>query len=476
MYFHSIPYFCFLPLVVFFASKIPISDRWKFITFASLIFYAWHSPTSLLFLALVATVSYVIGRKLEEETARPKRVFLIWSAVTIFVLTIASAKYLPDLVRGSATVDFVVPLGLSFYSFQALGYLIDVYRRTRHFEPNFGSHVAFICFFPTLLSGPIERAESLLPQLKNPSDAIAKDRERHLLLFYCGLFKKLVIADALAKFVTPIFQYPEYFKGFTLFLGIALARYMIFADFSGYADMAVASAGLLGIRIRQNFMRPFFATSLIDYWRRWHISLHDWMKDYVFYSLSVTSIGRALGIYFCLFVSFLFMGAWHEIGLTFLAVGVWHGTFICFDYMTRDYRARLASRIGLDRIPVLHRIIQAAVTFVFFIMPPTVFFLAKNINDAATVFRRVFEGEFMSSGFLMELSFGQDGSLKLLLRTLAAILIVEALHIVQANGGIRDRVLRLPAAARVVLYIALLVILILYGQTFGERPYVYFQF
>lgn len=470
MFFHSIPYFCFLPLVVFLMSTIQVADRWKLVTAANLFFYAWHSPIALAFLALVVSISYLAGRELEDRTDRSQRLVLLWLAIASLVLLIAATKY---------TDNFLVPLGLSFYSFQALGYLIDVYRRTRKFERHFGHHLAFICFFPTLLSGPIERAESLLPQLQNPSDEIARAREKHLLLFYGGLFKKLVIADALVKFVSPLFQYPGYQSGFTLFIGIALARYMIFADFSGYADMAVASAGLLGIRIRQNFMRPFFSTSLIDYWRRWHISLHDWMKDYLFFSLSVTAIGRTLGIYFCLIVSFLFMGAWHDVSLTFLAVGVWHGLFISLDYMTRDSRARVAARFRLDRAPVLYRLIQIFITFTCFVMPPTVFFLAKNMNDAGKIFRRAFEGNWNFaeiSNSLVRLSRGNDESVSLLTRTLIAILCVEVLHVVQANGGIRDRVLRLPKVLRAVLYVALFIVLILYGQTFGERPYVYFQF
>lgn len=472
MYFHSIPYFCFLPLVVFICSQVAVEHRWKLITAASLFFYAWHSPHALLFLAAIVVLSFFVGKELQSSDSRARRLFLLWSTLFIFVCIIASAKY-------TNQADFLAPIGLSFYTFQAVGYLIDVYRRTTNFQPHFGTHASFICFFPTLLSGPIERAGSLLPQLVKPSLEVASERESHLLLFYSGLFKKLVIADALAKFVSPIFQYPEYFNGFSLFLGVALARYMIFADFSGYADMAVASAGLLGVRIRQNFMRPFFATSLIDYWRRWHISLHDWMKDYVFFTLSVTSIGRKLGIYFCLIVSFLFMGVWHDVGPTFLAVGLWHGIFISLDYLTRDYREQLAVKIGLARFPLLYRVCQIGITFVFFVMPPTVFFLSKGLRDAKSIFLNIVQGDWSQTALqnaVSALSGGNPVSIRLLMQTLIAIAVVEALHVLQANGGIRNRILRLPIGARAVLYIGLFVILVLYAQTFGERPYVYFQF
>lgn len=474
MFFHSIPYFCFLPLVVFALSLFKPANsthRWKVLVAASLFFYGWLSPWALPYLALVIVVSYFVGRQLEVSNTH--RLALLWAAITLFILTIATTKYvLPK--------NFLVPIGLSFYSFQAIGYLIDVYRRNRKFENHFGTHTAFICFFPTLLSGPIERAESLIPQIQNPSRELANQKERHLLLFYAGLFKKLVIADALAKFVTPVFQYPEYFSGFTLFFGIAIARYMIFADFSGYADMAVASAGLLGIKIRQNFMRPFFSTSLIEYWRRWHISLHDWMKDYVFFSLSVTPIGRTLGIYFCLIISFLFMGIWHDVGPTFLAVGLWHGVFISLDYMTRDTRDRWARRIGLADAPLTYRLLQIVTTFVFFVMPPTVFFLSKNMDVAKNIFTRIFEGDWSANQIANSfsiLSGGDPSSILFLCRTLAAVIVVEALHMVQANtGSLRDRVLALPVWARGLLYVGLFVILIVFGQTFGERPYVYFQF
>jgi alginate O-acetyltransferase complex protein AlgI len=484
MYFHSIPYFCFLPLIVFLCSQLSVEKRWQFITAASLFFYAWHSPHALLFLAAIVVLSFFVGKELQLSDLRARRLFLLWSTFFIFVCIIASAKYLPDSVSGPVLaggeqIDFLTPIGLSFYTFQAVGYLIDVYRRTTSFQPHFGIHASFICFFPTLLSGPIERADSLIPQIEKPSVEFASERERHLLLFYSGLFKKLVIADALAKFVSPVFQTPEYFNGFSLFLGVALARYMIFADFSGYADMAVASAGFLGIRIRQNFKRPFFATSLIDYWRRWHISLHDWMKDYVFFSLSVTSVGRRLGIYFCLIVSFLFMGVWHDIGPTFLAVGLWHGIFISLDYLTRDSREHLAAEVGLTRFPLLYRISQIGITFIFFVMPPTVFFLSKSLRDVRSIFLNIVQGDWSQTALqnaVSALSGGNPASVRLLIQTLIAVAVVEALHVLQANGGIRNRILRWPIAARATLYIGLFVVLVLYAQTFGERPYVYFQF
>lgn len=471
MFFHSIPYLCFLPLVAYAFARTAPADRWKLIVASGLFFYGWLSPFVIPYLALIVVVSYFTGRQLERSETH--RLPLLWSAITLFVLTIGTTKYvLPK--------DLVAPIGLSFYSFQAIGYLIDVYRRNRKFEDHFGTHAAFICFFPTLLSGPIERAETLIPQIANPSADEAKTTERHLLLFYGGLFKKLVIADALYKFVKPLFLYPEYFSGFTLFIGIALARYMIFADFSGYADMAVASAGLLGIKIRQNFMRPFFATSLIEYWRRWHISLHDWMKDYVFFSLSVTSFGRTLGIYFCLVVSFLFMGIWHDVGPTFLAVGLWHGVFISLDYMTRDARERFAKKIGAHHAPITYRIVLIALTFIAFILPPTVFFLSRDLATAETIFRRILEGDWSLDQITNSISLlaGRDPASKnLLLQTLVAILSVEILHTLQACfGSLRDRVLSLPAWTRTILYAVLLGLLIAIGQTFGERPYVYFQF
>lgn len=479
MYFHSIPYFCFLPLVVFLVSKLPSSERWKAITGASLLFYSWYSPSSLIFLFLVVCVSYLVGRELEQEQSKGRRSFILWLSIATFLLLIGVAKYLPTLLQFPESAGFIVPLGLSFYTFQAVGYLVDVYRRTRKFEPHFGLHLSFICFFPTLLSGPIERSESLLPQLQQPADLTSREREKNLLLFYGGLFKKLVIADALAKIISVVFQHPEYFTGFTLLLGIALARYMIFADFSGYADMAVASAGLLGIKIRQNFMRPFFATSLIEYWRRWHISLHDWMKDYVFFSLSVSAAGRTLGIYFCLILSFLFMGAWHDIGWNFLAVGLWHGVFISLDYATRDFRQRFARQIGLDSWPILYKVSQILITFVCFVLPPTVFFLAKDLTTADEIFRRVLLGDWSLNQVRLSVSNlvgGSPKALSLLIQTLIAILGVEILHVAQSRGGLRDRILNLPRPLRLVLYVAMFLVLILFGQTFGERPYIYFQF
>jgi alginate O-acetyltransferase complex protein AlgI len=475
MYFHSVPFFSFLFLVAFLAPSFSAKNRWGLLLGASWLFYAWHSVAALGFLFFVILFSYRIAIVVSSTQNQTARGGMLCFAILVKVGLIGLAKYFfKDLFPG-----YIVPLGLSFYSFQASGYLIDVYRRQQLPELHLGRYALFVSFFPTLLSGPIERSSSLLPQLAGPDELTRENTTSNGLLFYSGLFKKLVVADALAKFVGPVFANPDYFGGPTLFVAIAIARYMIFADFSGYADMAVASAGFLGVRVRQNFNRPFFATSLIDYWRRWHISLHDWMKDYVFFSLSATSAGRAFGIYFCLIVSFLFMGFWHDVGWTFLAVGLWHGIFISLDYLTRDARDRFETRIGLPKFPIFQRLLRIAVTLVFFVLPPTVFFLSKSIDDAFKIFGRIFQGNWGLGEIemtLANLAGQQPESYRLLLQTLIFVAIIETLHVLQAQNGIRNRIKSLPQPARLALYALLFVILIVFAQPFGERTYVYFQF
>lgn len=475
MLFHSIPFFSFLFLVALLAPRVSPGNRWGFLLGASWLFYAWHSIAALGFLGFVILFSYRIALAIEESKSDTAKAALLWFAIATKVTLIGVAKYfLEDLFPG-----FIVPLGLSFYSFQASGYLIDVYRRQQRAETHLGRYALFVSFFPTVLSGPIERANSLLPQIENPATVSEEAVTSNSLLFYSGLFKKLVVADALAKFVAPVFANPDHFGGPTLFLAVAIARYMIFADFSGYADMAVASAGLIGIRVRQNFRRPFFATSLIDYWRRWHISLHDWMKDYVFFSLSTSGAGRAFGIYFCLIVSFLFMGIWHDVGWTFLAVGLWHGVFISLDYFTRDSRDRFERKIGLTNYPTIQRLLRIAITLVFFVLPPTIFFLSKSIADALKIFSRIFEGDWalnQVSMTLKNLAGTQQGSYQLLVQTLVFVLIIEVLHVLQSKKGIRMRILSLPKPLKLCLYVLLFIVLIVFAQPFGERTYVYFQF
>ena len=475
MYFHSIPFFSFLFLIVLFATKIAAKNRWVLFLGASCFFYAWFSLAALGVLAFVILFSYRIAIAIADTEDATSRAVLLWSAIAAKVTLIGLARYFfPELLPG-----FVVPLGLSFYSFQASGYLIDVYRRQQSPERHLGRYALFVSFFPTLLSGPIERSNSLLPQLADPADVTAEIATSNGLLFYSGLFKKLVVADALARFVVPVFANPEYFDGPTLFVAVAIARYMIFADFSGYADMAIATAGFLGVRVRQNFNRPFFATSLIDYWRRWHISLHDWMKDYVFYSLSTSAAGRAFGIYFCLFVSFLFMGLWHDVRWTYLAVGLWYGLFISLDYLTRDSRARFEKRIGLHKFPLLLRLLQIAITLIVFVLPPTVFFLSKSMDDAFKIFARIFQGDWSFNQLervLVNLAGPHASSHKLLIQTLIFMVIIEVLHIFQSQKGIRSRIQSLPRPLRLALYVLLLLILVVFAQPFGERPYVYFQF
>lgn len=475
MYFHSIPFLCFIPVVAFCAAMVEAEKRWAVLLGASFLFYAWSSPVALLFLAAIIVVAYVAANFLgSSRSVGWKRTILV-STIIVIIGILGLAKY----SLKSFIPDFVVPLGLSFYSFQALGYLIDVSRGQREVERHFGRHSLFIAFFPTLLSGPVERSSTLLPQLRSPREVSSADVRDNVLLLYSGLFKKLVIADALAHFVSPIFLNPGALSGVALFIGVFLARYMIYADFSGYSDMAVSAAGLVGITVRQNFRRPFFATSLIDYWRRWHVSLHDWMKDYVFFSLAASPFGRLFGVYLCLLVSFLFMGVWHDVGWTFLAVGLWHGIFISLDYWSRDKRLKFAESVGLLNYPLTYKVLCMTITLVFFVLPPTVFFLSKSLAHAGFIFNQIALGgwsyDFIPK-VLDQISGYHPSSKQLLIRTLLFLAIIEALHVAQANGGIRARIVKLPVLARWTLYVILFLVLIFFAQPFGERPYVYFQF
>ena len=333
MVFHSL---VFVPFALAFFACYFISRRFsqhqKVILLFSAIFYGWWEWRFLGLMALSTGVDYFAAIKIEESDEIAARKKWLWMALGTNLAILFVFKYLNffsgELVAALNSIgitakpgflDLILPVGISFYTFQSMGYAIDVYSKEVPAEKNVISYLSFIMFFPQLVAGPIEKASELLPQLREPAKVTREDVRSGLLLLLIGYFKKIVLAERLSPFVTRFYDHShEYQSGWTFVVGTYFIIVFIYFDFSGYCNIASGLARLMGIRLKDNFQAPFVANSPSEFFQRWHISFSNWVKTYLLFPLTL----RTGKIVFSLFVALLMMGLWHGASITFALYGI----------------------------------------------------------------------------------------------------------------------------------------------------------
>ena len=330
-------YVLFLAGTVLLYRFFPKRFRWILLLIASLVFYAcWSPPLTLVILAVIA-IAYLSGRMIEKGSNRStKKGWLVFAAASCIGL-LFWFKYLNFLLSEISLLfqlnwtklNILLPVGCSFYTFQALAYVIDVYRGKIHAVPHFGRFALFICFFPQLVAGPIERARDLIPQIEEMPDPKPEDRLEGVKLLLSGFFRKNVIADMASPAVNRVFaeSLPD---GSAVLIALLLFSFQIYCDFAGYSEIAQGSARMMGIRLRRNFDRPYLSRTVRSFWRRWHISLSDWFTDYVYIPLGGNRMGIRRQV-FSMLVVFCLSGLWHGANWTFIAWGLWHGILCAFE-------------------------------------------------------------------------------------------------------------------------------------------------
>lgn len=360
MSFTSFTFIVFL-LCSFIVFKIA-KYKWQALLLISLAYYASFSVKAFVYLIFVILSTYFSAIYLEKH----KNKLVLALALILNFGMLSLVKF----TRVNIFENFI-PLGISFYIFMATGYVIDVYRGKYEAQKNIFKYSLFVSFFPQMMQGPISRYDDISQGLYH-DDSSATDISYGLMLILYGFFKKLVIADRAAVFVNKVFTEPDLYSGIFVFIAIIFYSIQIYCDFSGGIDVARGAAYLFGVKLDRNFKRPFFATSLADFWRRWHTSLGSWMKDYVFYSLSLSKafvfinkqsrkhLGRKFGKYLTLsiasFVVYFIIGIWHGAGLNFLAFGLYNGTIISLGLIFEDSFKALRNKIGLKDTSLTYRI------------------------------------------------------------------------------------------------------------------------
>ena len=407
MLFNSFAYAVFLPLV--FAAYWLLEDRFRWILLiaASYFFYMCSGPVYGFLIFGVSAVSYLAARWMERTRGERRRKQVLLFAVLACMGVLFFFKYFNffshtlEALMGAmrirhdlVTLHIVLPVGISFYTFQAMSYVIDVYRGRTQAEHHFGKFLAFISFFPQLVAGPIERSENLLSQMKEEHVFSYSEAMYGMKLMLWGYYKKLVIADILSSFVQTVYADPRKHSGFSLVLASVFFALQIYCDFSGYSDIAVGTARLFGIRLMTNFKSPYFSQSIREFWARWHISLSTWFRDYVYIPLGGNRVTAARH-YLNLMVTFLVSGLWHGADWTFVIWGGIHG-------LGRILEDLLAGRSKKERalLPAAARML---IVFVFCCFA-WVFFVANSTGDAVYVITHCFTGitrpaAYLHSGF-----------------------------------------------------------------------------
>jgi alginate O-acetyltransferase complex protein AlgI len=474
--FNSAQFAVFFPVVtvLFFAS--PPRVRWALLLAASCYFYMVFVPAYILILVFTILIDYGAGRLIERARNGPRRALLVVSlCANLGVL--AFFKYWEflavnlDRVVGwvgiSARVpmlELVLPIGLSFHTFQAMSYTIEVYRGRYPAERHLGIFALYVLFYPQLVAGPIERPFNLLPQLRTHHEFDYFRVRDGLQRMAWGFVKKMVIADRLGVLVDQVYDRPTSYTGWPLILATIFFAVQIYCDFSGYSDIAIGAAEVMGIRLMENFRQPYLATSVAEFWRRWHISLSTWFRDYLYIPLGGSRVlwsRRAAN----LMIVFLLSGLWHGAAWTFVIWGGIHGVLVLGHYLGAPMRERIAGRLLGDGR--LRRSVQIALTFTL-VCTAWVFFRASSITDAVYVITHALRdlrlSELLTVFPPVELAVGCAG-----------IGLLAGYELVERRMDVRPWLNRQPVWLRWSVYYATGLTLII-GAKLSEARFIYFQF
>lgn len=482
MLFNSIEFIIFLPIVflLYWLGIKGVRGRNILIVAASCVFYGWWSTTFLALIWLTIVCSYYSGIYIDRlnvagDVRRARRVCVANIAVNLGVLGVFKyfnffGENLVALFRAFGwqldwvTVDILLPVGISFYTFQALSYSVDVYKRRVGASGDFLSFSAYLIFFPQLLAGPIERAAALLPQFERQRRFDYVKAVDGMRQFLWGLVKKMVIADSCAPVADTIFNGYASLGTVNLAMGVVLVTFQIYCDFSGYSDMARGVARLFGIDLMQNFQYPFLSRTIGEYWHRWHISLQTWLRDYIYFPLGGSRRGRLKTIRNT-YIVFIFSGLWHGADWTFVMWGLYHATMLV-PKIIRGKKSKATPVIANDTtLPSMREAVTCLVTFVLMAFP-RIFFRADSVDDAFGYIGRMFTA--------IDVPYRHQGGLSVL-AMITALMVCEYIGrhrlfpLQFSDTGLVSR----RAVRWSVYYILLMVIILTYRSS---ELFVYFQF
>ncbi len=487
MLFNSIDFLLFFPIVTMVYFVLPVKIRNMFLLGAGFYFYMqWRAYYIVLILFCIAT-TYVGGILIEKssENSRLKRLLLalcILANLSILFLFKYYNFFIDNLgaVTGLALpiLTFALPVGISFYTFQAIAYVADVYSGTTKAEKNPINYALFISFYPQLVAGPIERSSNLLKQVNSPKRFSEANMRRGILLMGYGYFLKLVIADRLAIFVNSV--YSDYMSTDGIFLVLATVMFaiQIYCDFASYSYIAIGAARVMGYELMTNFKAPYLSKNLSEYWSRWHISLSTWFEDYVFNPIVYSSKKPKIAVYFAVAVVFALSGLWHGAGTTFVVWGLLHALYRIVGIALRSPKKRLYKNLGINTKKGVLPILQTIVTFAL-VSFSYIFFRAQSMQQATTIISRIMHSTDITSLFSPAFfNYGIDiPDLVISIASLLLLLVCD--NLIYRGVDVYGFIVARPLLLRWTFYLAMIFVITvfgIYGPNYDTTPFIYFQF
>lgn len=491
MLFNSFSFLIFFPIVTILYYVIPKKWQILLLLVASCIFYMSFVPWYILILLTLITIDFFLAQTIEKHSGKERKFFLIASLIAnlgllftfkyfnFFNTNIASLADLLHWQYPLILLKIALPIGLSFHIFQSLAYVIEVYRGKYIPEKNYLNYALYVLFFPQLVAGPIERPANLLPQFNLEHKFNALDVRRGLERMLWGFFKKLVIADNIAIVVDYVYS-GQQLDGPALIITIILFTYQLYCDFSGYSDIALGSAQVLGYKLTENFNRPFAAKSITEFWRRWHISLSSWLRDYLYYPLafSCKKITKAW-LYFSLFITFVLIGLWHGANWTFVIFGAIHGFYLIAEAVKERIISKRSNNDQKNRLQKIYNTLKTLLVFLL-VSVSLIFFRAKDLNQSWQIIKHlshnissIFELSYVRYELLTTKTLGITKSTFLII-TLAVI----AMEIVQRYQDKKNSFYLFEDKSkklRYAWYYALILAILIFGYL-GKGTFIYFQF
>lgn len=466
MLFDSISFAVFFPIFTFLYFVVPGKMQWKLMLLASIVFYMSFIPKYILVMLILILINYIFAIFIERSN-RKKKLSLLILSLTINIGFLGFFKYFnfftDNLLEigkffhwnySLKSLSIILPLGLSFQIFQLISYVIEVFRGRKKPEKSLGIFALYIMFYPKLIAGPIERPQHLIPQIKKAHRFDYKQVVEGLRLMLWGFFLKLVIADRLANFANVFLDNPSGYQGLPLIIATVFFSFQIYTDFAGYTNIARGCAKVMGIDLIENFNKPYFATSVQDFWRRWHMSLSSWFRDYLYIPLG-GSRGKLLNTLKNIIIVFIITGLWHGANWTFIFWGLLHGTFIACE--------QILKRLGLK----LQKPLNIITTFIL-VSFAWIFFRSENLSDAKYIIFNLFQ--FRKNSFGDMLLNRTEGEFVIDLLLIFFILFYEGFE-----NELPRRLFKKSAAFRWTVYYVL-VLAILFIGIFSWPKFIYFQF
>ena len=486
MLFNSIEFLLFFPVVVIIYFALPHKFRNLFLLAASCYFYMSFIPAYIIILVISGFVDYAGSNLIDKykDDKKLKKLFLL-IPVILDLLILGYFKYAYftagiinffGLKIGLGAIvlpDIILPIGISFHTFQGMGYMIDVYKGNIKAEKNPVKYTLFLMFFPQLVAGPVERAKNLMSQFDERHYLSYENISQGGRMMLWGMVKKILIADNLAMYVDAVYKSPESFGTAGIYIAVIFFAFQIYCDFSGYSDIAIGAAQIMGFNLMKNFNMPYFALSMTDFWRRWHISLSTWFKDYIYIPLGGNRVSR---LKWCRnqFITFSVSGLWHGASFTFVIWGMLHGLVLIAEGLSSNIRKKISAKINLGKLNFIKKI--PCLCYTFFVTCITwILFRAETFGDAFYIIKRLFSGipDFLPLDKTAALF---DGIPRMNLYAsvfgLALLLTVDFLC---RKSDFKTAAGKIPVFARVPLYAAFICLILIFGA-YESKSFIYFQF